>query len=136
MSEDSFATAINCMDGRTQLPVNQYMKDTCGVDHVDTITEPGPDGILCDQKDATLIESIRKRVEISVRKHGSKNVAIVAHHDCAGNPVDLRTHLDQIERAVELIHGWGLGCDVVALWLGEDFKVQIIDDAFKAKAGS
>jgi hypothetical protein len=133
MSEKTFATAINCMDGRTQLPVNAYMKEACGADYVDTVTEPGPDGILGDQKDAALIESIRKRVEISVRKHGSKNVAIVAHHDCAGNPVDLKVHLDQLDRAVELIRSWGFGCEVVALWLGEDFKVCVIDDAFKTE---
>jgi len=133
MSEGTFATAINCMDGRTQLPVIEYMKETCGVDYVDTITEPGPDGILGDKKDLTLVESIRRRVEISVQKHGSKNVAIVAHHDCAGNPVDPKVHLDQAERAVELVRSWGFGCEVVALWLGEDFKVHLIDDALKAE---
>ncbi len=131
MAQGTFATAINCMDGRTQLPVNRYMKETCGADYVDTITEPGPDGILGDQKDAALIESIRKRVEISVLKHGSKNIAIAAHHDCAGNPVELKVHLDQVDRAVELIRSWGFDCTVIPLWLGEDFEVRVIDDAFK-----
>ncbi len=136
MSNETFATAINCMDGRTQLPVIRYMKDACGVDHVDTVTEPGPDGILGDRKDATLIESIRRRVQISVEKHGSRNVAIVAHHDCAGNPVDLKVHVDQVERAVELIRSWGFGCTVIPLWLGEDFQVRVIDEAFKAELRS
>jgi len=37
----SFCTAINCMDGRTQLPVNEFMRRKLGVAYVDTITEAG-----------------------------------------------------------------------------------------------
>jgi hypothetical protein len=133
MSKDTFATAINCMDGRTQLPVIQYMKETYGVDYVDTITEPGPDAILGDKQNSTLVESIRKRLEISVLKHGSKNVAIVAHHDCAGNPVAPEVHLEQVERAVDLVRSWGYGCEIIALWVGEDWKVHLIDEALKAE---
>jgi hypothetical protein len=133
MAEDSFATAINCMDGRTQIPVIEYMKKTCGVDYVDTVTEPGPDGILGDKTNMTLIESIRKRVEISVQKHGSKNVAVIAHHDCAGNPVEPKVHLEQVERAVELVRSWGHGCRVFALWLDQHFEVHLVDEAFKAE---
>jgi hypothetical protein len=43
MSSGRFAAAINCMDGRAQLPVIEWLKRECGVDYVDTITEPGPD---------------------------------------------------------------------------------------------
>ena len=126
MGEQSFATAINCMDGRTQLPVNEYMKKTCGVDYVDTVTEPGPDGILGDKTNADLMESIRKRVEISVSKHGSKHVAIVAHHDCAGNPVDKAAHLDHVAKAVEVVKGWGFDCELIPLWVDEEWKVHRI----------
>ena len=48
----SFCTAINCMDGRTQLPVIEFLKDKFGVEFVDTITEPGPVRILADQPDS------------------------------------------------------------------------------------
>jgi len=132
MAQRAFATAINCMDGRIQLPVIQHVRETRGVDYVDMITEPGPDGILGDKKDDALIESIRRRVEISVRKHGSRYVAIVAHHDCAGNPVDPKVHLAQVERAVGLVQSWGFGCEVAALWVDENWEVHVIDDAMKA----
>jgi len=132
MGQPTFATAINCMDGRVQLPVIQHVRETRGVDYVDVITEPGPDGILGDKKDEVLIESIRRRVEISVAKHGSSYISIVAHHDCAGNPVDTNVHLAQVERAVELIQHWGFECEVVPLWVDEDWKVHVIDDALKA----
>jgi hypothetical protein len=133
VADASFATAINCMDGRTQMPVTHYMKERCGVDYVDTVTEPGPDGILGDGKDVTLIDSIRRRVQISVEKHGSGSVAIVAHHDCAGNPVDLAENLAQMERAVDLVRGWGYDCEIIPLWVDEEWKVHLIDEAFKAE---
>jgi hypothetical protein len=88
-----FATAINCMDGRTQVPVIEWMKKRYGVDYVDMITEPGVDAILSENKDMQTIERIKKRLSISIEKHHSKFIAVVGHHDCAGNPVDMQTHL-------------------------------------------
>ena len=82
----SFGTAINCMDGRTQLPVNVYLKQQLEVEYIDTVTEPGPVRILAEEPESALAASILNRVRISTGKHGSQCVAIVAHHDCAGNP--------------------------------------------------
>jgi len=42
MLHKRFATAINCMDGRTQEPVITWIKKNYHVDFVDMITEPGP----------------------------------------------------------------------------------------------
>ena len=36
-----FCTAVNCMDGRVQLPVTSYLQERFNVEHVDSITEPG-----------------------------------------------------------------------------------------------
>ncbi len=124
MSSGSFATAINCMDGRTQLPVTGWMKSECGVDYVDTITEPGPVRILVAATDAAGLESIRRRLGISVEKHGSRRVAIVAHTDCAGNAVDKRTQLAQLRSAAATVLSWGLGVQVDLLWLGDDWRVE------------
>ena len=38
----SFCTAINCMDGRVQLPVIRFLQERFKVDYVDVISEPGP----------------------------------------------------------------------------------------------
>ena len=46
MPVGSFGTAINCIDGRVQLPVINWMKATHHVDWVDVITEPGADEAL------------------------------------------------------------------------------------------
>ena len=83
--KDKFCTAINCMDGRVQLPVIKYLQKRVNAEHVDMITEPGPALILAARDKPKLVESILDRLRISVEKHGSKAVAIVAHHDCAGN---------------------------------------------------
>ena len=73
----SFYTAINCMDGRVQQPVLDYLRERFGVDHVDMITEPGPNRILAEGEPAHLVESIVSRLRISVEQHGSVGVAIV-----------------------------------------------------------
>jgi len=93
MNNPKFVTAINCIDGRVQVPVMEYLKNNCGAKYVDMITEPGPNKILGEKKNNAVLESIRKRVEISITRHASNLAAIVGHHDCAGNPVDKKTQL-------------------------------------------
>ena len=122
MAEGTFATVVNCMDGRTQLPAIEYMKQKYGVDYVDSVTEAGPDGILANKRPET--ESIKKRVAISVEKHGSKNIAVIGHADCAGNPVGRGRQFEEIMQAVEVVSSWYPGVNVVGLWVGEDWAVE------------
>jgi len=129
MTKETFATAINCMDGRTQEPIIYWAKKTLEVDYVDAITEPGPDKILAEGSD-TLVESIKNRVMISVNKHGSQNVIVVSHHDCAGNPVSKKEHLEQLKKSVDVISSWELGVKIIGVWIGEDRKVnKLIEQA-------
>jgi chromosome condensin MukBEF complex kleisin-like MukF subunit len=123
MTKETFATAINCMDGRTQEPIIYWAKKTLEVDYVDAITEPGPDKILAEGSD-TLVESIKNRVMISVNKHGSQNVIVVSHHDCAGNPVSKKEHLEQLKKSVDVISSWELGVKIIGVWIGKDRKVN------------
>ena len=53
-----FCTAINCMDGRVQLPVIQYLQKRFNVDFVDSVTEAGPNLILSEAEDPGLVQSI------------------------------------------------------------------------------
>ena len=123
MTKETFATAINCMDGRTQEPIISWAKKTFEVGYVDTITEPGPDKILAEGPN-TLVESIKNRVMISVNKHGSQNVIMVSHHDCAGNPVSKKEHLDQLKKSVDVISSWELGVKIIGVWIGKNWKVN------------
>jgi len=124
MSGKGFATAINCMDGRVQLPVTEFLKNKYGVDYVDMITEPGPNGILAVNRDKAAIDSIKRRVDISTGKHGSKHIAIVGHHDCAGNPVDKATHRAHIRSAIKTVKSWGVKAEVIGLWVDDKWKVR------------
>ena len=99
MTNNIFATAINCMDGRIQIPVIDWLRRQYGVDYVDMITEPGPERLLAESKDVMASASIHRRLEISVNRHNSKLVAIEGHHDCAGNPTD--THCNEDCEVVE-----------------------------------
>jgi hypothetical protein len=125
MTENRFATAINCMDGRVQLPVIEYLKDQYNVHYVDMITEAGPDGLMCSG-DTVACDSIRKRVLISVEKHGSKLLAIVAHEDCAGNPVSKPVHMTHVKEALALIESWNLPVETIGLWVDSSGNVSAV----------
>lgn len=124
MSQGSFVTVINCIDGRVQEPVIAWMKREFQAEYVDDITEPGPILILSENTDPATVASIRRRVDISANRHGSHTVAIVAHHDCAGNPVGKSEQLAQLAAAIERVKSWGLPIDVLGLWVNENWKVH------------
>lgn len=121
-----FCTAINCMDGRTQLPVIHFMLDRFNAEYVDSVTEPGPNGILADGGDAQLVESILHRVGISVHKHGSRAVAIVGHYDCAGNPAAKPVQLEQLQTAAAVLASRFSECEILQLWVDEQWQVHEI----------
>ena len=126
MHKGKFGTAINCMDGRVQLPVINWLKTNYALDYVDMITEPGPDKMLSHGNPAQ-IESIKSRVLISVNAHGSETILIAAHHDCAGNPVTRQEHLKELNECVMLIKNWKLPVKtVIGTWINEDWTLEII----------
>ena len=125
--DKAFATCINCMDGRAQMPVIDYMQETFGSEYIDMITEPGPNKILAEGKNLNTIESLKKKVEISVKKHGSELIAVAAHYDCAGNPADEDVQKEHLRKAAEVIVSWGFPVkQVIALWLDDNFKPSIV----------
>ena len=119
-----FVTSINCMDGRTQEPIINYMKSEYEADYIDMITEPGPNKILAENINTSVIESIKTRVEVSIQKHFSKVIAIVGHYDCGGNPSDEETQKEQIKDAVINVKTWNEDVEVIGLWVDENWKVN------------
>lgn len=126
MAEGSFGTAITCMDGRVQQPVSDWIRQRFGVDYVDTITEAGPDGILANGPIDT-IAAIRKRVEISINGHGSTTIVLVAHGDCAGNPVAKEKHLEHLTDGAKRITSWKLPAEIVTVWVNEQWQVEVVE---------
>ena len=121
----TFATALNCMDGRVQLPVNEAVCSIFGVSYVDTITEAGIVRLLSDEIDSPQAKSALQRVQISLDKHGSRAIALAAHQDCAGNPCSDRTQQEQLRRAVAFLKGQFAVCTIVGLWIGNDWVARV-----------
>lgn len=124
MENKKFATVINCMDGRVQLPVNNWLREKMGVDYVDTITEPGPIRILANNNEVNVIGSLKEKVGISVGKHGSRLIAVVGHYDCAGNPLSYEEQVPQIMNSIQTVKSWGYEVEVLGLWVDESWSVK------------
>ena len=121
-----FIAAINCIDGRVQKPVTEFVIRRFRADYVDLITEPGADKVLSENRNIEIIESIKRRTLISIEKHDSRIVIVAGHHDCAANPVDEGEHHRQIIEAVKRIKGWDLEVDVYGVWVDKELKASLI----------
>jgi hypothetical protein len=120
-----FATAINCIDGRVQQPVAEWLRQKANVKHVDMVTIPGPDKAMSSSRMLT-IEDLRQQVRISVKAHGSRVVAVAGHYDCAANPGSRHYHVKQIRHAVDVVALWGFPVDVYGLWVNENWQVEVV----------
>jgi carbonic anhydrase len=117
MSHGTFALVLGCMDGRCQEKAVQYAKENLGANFIDTVTEPGIDGILSGSKHPVYAAAgevvraqdfIRRKAMVSAKGHGAKKCLILAHNECAGNPVSHEQHLKDLKKAVATVRGWGL----------------------------
>jgi hypothetical protein len=125
MATGVFATAITCIDGRTQSPVSEWVKRNAHADFVDTVTWAGPDGALTSANPA-ILDHIRQMVEISVRAHGSSFIAIAGHHDCAAFIADRERHITAVREAITIIAGWGLSARVTGLWVNDQWQIEVV----------
>ena len=120
---DIRATCLNCMDGRVQLPVIQWIKKQHKVDFVDVITEAGMDAVLANQDD---IHEILRSIDISINVNRSTRLFVVGHFDCRGNPVDQNTHHIQIASAVKRLKEHWRRHEVSGLWVNHRWQVEIV----------
>ena len=71
MMHFKFGTAINCIDGRTQEPVIDFMKQKYNIDGVDMVTFPGVDGLFPIGKIQT-----RSRLYVTQSPYQSRNTVL------------------------------------------------------------
>lgn len=112
------------MDGRVQEPVAAYCRERFQAKYVDTVTEAGPTFYLAQQGHPETVESIVRRVRISIEEHSSSGIAVVGHHDCAGYPAPEKEQIDSIREAVAALRRRFGGAEVIGLWVGEDWQVR------------
>ena len=122
-----FGTAINCIDGRTQEPVIDFMKQEYGIDGVDMITFPGVDGVISSLGNFNTIALIRNAVSISVERHGSRIIAVVGHFDCAGNPGNREHHYAHIRKAVQQVSSWKFDAEIVGLYVNDKWQIEEVN---------
>ncbi len=120
-----FATAINCIDGRVQFPVLEWLLNDTHADYIDMITEPGPDHALINGSPET-VEAIKRKLQISVESHQSGFIAIAGHYDCAANNISKDAHCQQIKQCVELVSDWFSAVPVVGLYVNDEWKVEVV----------
>ena len=124
---DTFATAINCIDGRVQQPVADWVKLHLNVRYVDLITEPGPDKALA-QAVAEIITEVLRKVRFSITHHNSSVVVLAGHDKCAANPVSKEEHIEQIIEGVKVLVACELPARIVGVWVNEWGSVDLICD--------
>lgn len=125
--QNKFGAAINCIDGRVQIPVIDWIKLHSQVQFVDMITEPGADKILGSQ-DSKKINSIIEKLYRSINAHHPILIAIAGHYDCVANPATFDEHKDYIEQSVDLLDSLNLGVRIVGLYVNEWNSVDVICD--------
>ncbi len=123
-----FCTVVNCMDGRVQVPVAQYLQDRFNVDYVDVVSEAGPNAALATGAESAVIASIERRVRISVEHHRSVGIAIVGHHDCAGNPSPELEQRQHTMAAVRRLQSWFKQVPVIGLWVDDKWEVSEVEN--------
>ena len=124
----TFGCAINCIDGRAQIPVIEWVKFHGGTEYVDMITEPGADGALAIQEEEKTAH-IYRRLQTAVAAHNPGIVAVCGHFDCVGNPVSNEEHIENIMRSADLVAQWIPEIRVVGLFINEFGAVEPICDS-------
>ncbi len=105
-ARDSFFTTVGCMDGRVQEPIAKFGREKFDAQFPDTITEAGLVGLLASNDTGSsrlILESVKKKILISLEKHHSRGIIVHGHQDCAGNLVSDDVHKKQIKKAAEFI---------------------------------
>ena len=120
----AFCTAINCMDGRVQLPVITYLQTELGTEYVDNVTEPAPAKLLSERTNGPVVDRILSRVNVSTKLHGSRTVAVVAHCDCTGNPLPEAEQRAQLREAVDFVWSSLIDVLVLGLWVDCEWSVS------------
>ncbi len=125
--KNKFCTVINCIDGRVQLPVINFLKNYFDAEFVDSITEPGPIKIMTERKSKLKLESIYNKINISLDKHNSVGMGVVGHFNCAGNPVSKDKQIEQIKKSVLILKKTYPNINIIGLWVNRKWEVSRVN---------
>jgi hypothetical protein len=99
------AVALTCADWRLHQPAvnfNGRLARALGVDGVDLIAVPGPDGLLRSERAAEWRAAV-DQIKLLIQAHAPKTLAVVAHQRCAGHPVSDDEHVEAVAAAARAL---------------------------------
>lgn len=126
MPTEPFALAINCVDGRVQQPLLRWIRDELSLSRVDYLTVPGADAALAEH--GRELERARETASFLTDQRDHRCALVAGHWDCLGNPVDEERHREQIRRAAEELHRWGVAPRTLGVWIREGWSVEVVSD--------
>lgn len=106
------ATCLNCIDGRVQSPILDWIRKQYNIDFVDVITAAGMNRVLASQDN---IDEIIHSINISVNVNRSVRIFIVGHYDCQGNLVNEKTHQEHIATSVNRLKPYRPDLEIIGL---------------------
>jgi carbonic anhydrase len=115
-SRERFAAVINCMDGRIQTRTIDQLMTRFGARHIDNITSTG----AVQHLDGTVTptgEGLLRSLAVSIDAHDTTQVAVVAHSQCAGNPVSDAKQKEQLRKAIVVVAERFPELEVIGLFL-------------------
>ena len=118
-------TVINCIDGRVQYPVMDFLKRSYNLTYFDAVTQAGPLKTLTERGDKCILLSLKEQITTSLSVNGSKFIAVVGHHDCRGNPQERKVQEKQIDDALEYLgKAYGDEITYVGLYVNDRWEVE------------
>lgn len=118
-------TVINCIDGRIQYPVMDFLKKNYEMSFFDAATEAGPLKILTERTDKCRLFSLKEQIKTSLEVNGSRFIVVVGHHDCRGNPEERAVQEKQIDNALDYLKkAYGDELTYVGLYVNEKWEVE------------
>jgi len=120
-----FGTLINCIDGRVQYPVMDYLKNNYNIDYFDAANEAGPLLTLTKKTNRCRLISLKEQIISSIEEHDSRFIVLVGHHDCTDNPGDREFQEKQMDEALDYLQrAFGRDKTYVGLYVNEEWEVE------------
>ena len=112
------AVMLTCADWRLhqrKVDLNARMAKALGVDGVDLICVPGPDGLIRPERAGEWAAAVAQ-IKLLIGAHAPQTVVVLAHQRCAGHPVtDLDHDGDVAATARALKAGTGFAGPIKAM---------------------
>ena len=97
--------AIVCVDWRLhqkEVRIAEKVRDALGVDVVDVVAFPGPDGIVESQRSGDSA-ALLSWLELLIDAHHPVAIALVGHYNCAANACDDTKHDSDAKKTTEYL---------------------------------